>query len=262
MYAIDFEYDGYLLSDMGYMVCDFNGGGTETITNGSEITFNTVSFQRGHYWSLTSTQFDNCLSSTIQICKKCADDLSIHVHEIRALSAWLNRKEFHKLKFLGEDCPNIYFEAAINVSRIESAGVVFGLELSIQTNRPYAIHEPQQIQITNTVTNGKKQIIDTSDVEGHIYPYTEITVMQDGDLSIHNDIENRTTLVKNCSSNEILTMDYPLISSSLSSHQIQNDFNWNFFRIANTFRNNINRLTISLPCIIKLKYCSPVKLGL
>ena len=42
----------------------------------------------------------------------------------------------------------------------------------------------------------------------------------------------------------------------------QNDFNWNWFRIYNTFRNNQNNLTISIPCIIKIKYSPIVKVGL
>ena len=134
MYAIDFEYDGYLLSDMGFMVCHFDSQGIETVSNGSNITFNTISMIHGEKWYLTSSQFDECLSTTIQICKKCTDDFRITTHELRALSAWLNRKQFHKFKFHGEDCPNIYFEAKMNVSRIESSGELYGLELEIQTD--------------------------------------------------------------------------------------------------------------------------------
>ena len=80
MYAIDFEYDGYLLSDMGYMVCRFDSQGMETISNGSNITFNTISMIHGEKWYLTSIQFEECLSTTIQICKKCSDDFKISYH--------------------------------------------------------------------------------------------------------------------------------------------------------------------------------------
>lgn len=262
MYAIDFEYDGYLLSDMGFMICNFDSSNIDTISNGSQITFNTVPMLHGEKGELISIQFNEYLSSTIQICKKCADDFHITYDELRGLSSWLNRKGFYKFKFIGEDCPNIYFEAAININRIESAGELYGLELEIQTNRPYAIHEPQQIIIKNTKVNGKKRLIDISDLEGYSYPYTEVTVNQAGNLSLINSIENRTTYIANCSAGEIITMDYPIITSSVSSHQIQNDFNWNFFRMANTFRNKINDLTISLPCTIKLKYSPVVKIGL
>ena len=105
-------------------------------------------------------------------------------------------------------------------------------------------------------------INDVSHEEGHIYPRVEITVLEDGDLNIHNAIENRDTYIANCVAGEIITMDYPVISSSISSHNIQNDFNWNFFRVANTYENSRNDLTISLPCSIKLEYSPIVKVGL
>lgn len=110
--------------------------------------------------------------------------------------------------------------------------------------------------------HNKHSINDISHEEGYIYPYIEITVNQVGDLNIHNAIENRETIIKNCRVGEIITMDYPVITSSDSSHNIQNDFNWQFFRVANTYGNSRNDLTISLPCTIKIKYSPIVKVGL
>jgi len=54
----------------------------------------------------------------------------------------------------------------------------------------------------------------------------------------------------------------PITPSSLTSHQIQEDFNWNFLRIANTFKTGKNDLTISIPCTIKITYSPIVKLGI
>ena len=142
-------------------------------------------------------------------------------------------------------------------------GKLIGLELNVITNRPFALREPQTIQIRNLVKNGKYSINDTSYEEGYIYPYTEITIgKQDGDLDIYNALEDRHTCISNCVAGEVITMDYPIISSSISSHNIQNDFNWNFFRIANTVENSRNDLTISIPCTIKVRYSPIVKVGL
>ena len=117
--------------------------------------------------------------------------------------------------------------------------------------------------------HNKHSINDTSYEEGHIYPYTEIVVgniddipEEERNLRIHNAIENRDTYIANVSTGEIITMDYPVITSSDSSHNIQNDFNWQFFRVANTYGNSRNDLTISLPCTIKIKYSPIVKVGL
>ena len=90
----------------------------------------------------------------------------------------------------------------------------------------------------------------------------EITIKKDGDLTIHNSIENRETYIANCKANEVITLNYPVIKSSISSHNIQNDFNWTFFRVANTYDNSRNDLVVSLPCSIKIKYSPVVKVGL
>ena len=108
----------------------------------------------------------------------------------------------------------------------------------------------------------KHSINDTSYEEGHIYPYVEIAINADGNLNIYNAIEDRSTYIANCVAGEVITMDYPIIQSSISSHNIQNDFNWNFFRVANTFNDSRNDLTISIPCTIKIKYSPIVKVGL
>ena len=101
-----------------------------------------------------------------------------------------------------------------------------------------------------------------SQEEGFIYPYTEITIKRDGNLDIYNALEDRHTRIFDCVAGEVITMDYPVIQSSISSHNIQNDFNWKFFRVANTCENSRNDLTISIPCEIKIKYSPIVKVGL
>ena len=261
MKCYDFEYDGLTLSDMGYMICSFDVDGSETVSNGSQITFNTVPTLNGYKHELLSAKYEECLGATIQICKDVCiyDDMEISVDELRSLMSWLNRKEFHKFKLLDDDYIDLYFEASFNVNKILIAGKVCGLELSMTTNRPFALQEPRAIVINNLSENGKKTLYDTSDEEGYIYPHMEITINQSGNLNIHNDLENRDMYIANCTSGETITLDYPVITSSLNSHEIQNDFNWNFFRIANTFRNKKNDLTISLPCTIKLSYSPIVK---
>lgn len=260
----DFEYDGLCLSSFGYVLCKFGSDGIETISNGSQITFNTVSTLHGAKHELASVDFGDCLEATFQICKNvCGDDkFEITTDELRTLSRWLNRKGFHKFKPLNDDYLGIYFEGSFNISKIEMNGKLYGLELSLVTNRPFALQEPKRFVVKNLVENGKQRIKDYSDVEGYTYPEIEITVNESGDLSIYNEIEDRTTFIANCVSGEVIKMSYPVIETSVSSHKIQNDFNWNFFRIANTFRESVNNLTISLPCEIKITYSPAVKVGI
>ena len=265
MTAYDFSYGDKNLSDFGFILCNFGGSkGLETISDGCQITFNTVPVLGGLKHHLTSTKYEECLEDVWQICKySCDGDVQeITEAEHREITKWLNRKKFIKLKIMDKSHIDIYYEAVFNVSKIKIDNKLFGFELEVKTNAPFSFKEHKIINIENTVQDGKHSINDTSYEEGYIYPYAEIIVAKDGDLNIHNAIEDRNTYIANCVAGEVITMDYPIIRSSISSHNIQNDFNWNFFRVANTYENSRNDLTISLPCSIKLKYSPIVKVGL
>lgn len=261
----DFQYDRLNLSDMGYMICCFGTKGLETISNGSQIVFNTVSTLNGAKHELLSSQYNECLTSTFQICKNpCYDkNLEISMSDFLDLTSWLSRKEFHKFKLLKDDYLDLFFEASFNINRIEINGKLYGLELNMVTNRPFALQENNKITIKTTVANSQRSFNDTSNEEGVIYPSPmKITMLASGNLSITNKLDNnRVMVIKNVIEGEVITLNYPMISSSISSHKIQNDFNWKFFRIANTFKNKKNDLIISLPCNIEIIYNPIIKIG-
>lgn len=326
MKAYDFQFGERTLSSYGFIVCSFDSGGLDTI-DGVEVTFNVVPSLNGQKHELASVVYEDCLEATIQICKhSCSKGVEeITASEYREITRWLSRKSFSKLKILDDDHIDLYYEAAVtSIGRIEIDGKLYGLELNIITNRPFALHEPKVINLktkkrytwekfytVNDVEKGettgtfvssydinlypndgvktyeieeceseeygniksdyyykleKEENVasfnDSSYEEGHIYPYTEIIVLEEGDLNIHSVLENRDTYIANCSSGEIITMDYPIIKTDNTSHNIQNDFNWNFFRVANTFENSRNDLITSIPCSIKIKYSPIVKVGL
>ena len=265
MTVFDFSYGDKNLSDFGFILCNFGGSkGLETVDDGCKINFKTTPVLGGSKHNLISTEYEECLEDVWQICKySCKGGIQeITESEHREITRWLGRKKFLKLKILDESHIDIYYEAAFNVSKIEIDGVLFGFELEVKTNAPFAFKEQRTITIKNLVQDGKHSINDTSYEEGYIYPHTEITVNEDGDLNIYNALEDRNTYIANCVAGEVITMEYPIIQSSISSHKIQNDFNWNFFRVANTFDNSRNDLTISIPCTIKIKYSPIVKVGL
>lgn len=264
MKAYDFEFDNRNLSEFGMIVCNFGDKGLDTVSDGAQITFNTISTLGGLKHELVGTEYEECLGTTFQICKhSCSGGIQeITPVEHRSLTRWLNRKRFLKFKPLSEEYIDLFYEASFNISRIELDGKLFGFELEVVTNRPFALKEPRTIVIKNLVNDGKHSLNDTSHEEGYIYPYTEITVSESGNLNIHNAIENRDTYIANCTAGEVIIMDYPVIQSSISSHHIQNDFNWNFFRVANTYENSRNDLTVSIPCTIKIKYSPIIKVGL
>lgn len=262
MQFYDFEYDGISLSDLGYMVCSFDGKGLETVSNGSKLNFNTVRVHNGEKYELSNVEYDEYIELTFQICKhpcKANNDWEITMKEFNDLMRWLNRKQFNIFRIKEDNYIDIYFEASFNISRIEINGKLYGLELNMITNRPYALRNERTNIYNITTSNGKFIIHNKSDDEGIIYPKMKIIVNQSGNLDIYNAFENRHTHIANCTQGEIITMNYPIIQSSLSSHKIQNDFNWNFFRLANTFREKKNEVTVSIPCSIELSYNPIVK---
>ena len=121
MRAYDFEYDSIRLSDLGMTLCSFDSLGVETVSNGSEITFNTVSTLGGSKHELTSSQYDDCITATFQICNNLCDNPTeqISLEKSRDIMRWLNRKSFHKFKLIDYDgeYSGIYFEASFNVSK-------------------------------------------------------------------------------------------------------------------------------------------------
>lgn len=265
MKALDFEYDSVRLSDVGLQLCKFDGGGMDTI-NFPEITFNTVSMHGGIKNHITSVEYEECLTFTLQICPNMCDgrDFELTVDDIRNLSKWLNRRKFHKFRLIDDEYSGISCNASFNISKVEMDGKVIGLELEAFTDSPFMWQDPVTIKF-DVEANREKDIYSKSDLSGYLYPdLTTITVKESGNLRIESLTEDRVTVINNCTAGEVITMDYSLISSSLGDGRgtkIQNDFNWIFPRLASSFKNNLNELTFSLPCSVEMVYTPVAKVG-
>lgn len=262
MKALDFEFDSIRLSDKNFMLCRFDGGGMDTI-NMPEITFNTVSTAHGLYNHITSTTHEDYLTFTLQICKNNCNDsnMEISVDDFRDLTRWLCRKSFHKFKLIDDELSGIYFMTSFNLSRIEIDGKLVGVELNAITNSPYAFAEDVVVRL-DVEPNEEINIYNKSDLEGHIYPNLKIILNGSGDFEMRNKTEDRIMKIRNVAEGEVVTINYPMISSSVSSHKIQNDFNFVFFRLVSTFKDGLNVITTTLPCSIELTYSPIVKVGI
>lgn len=268
MYAIDFMYDKHCLSDFGMMICDFDGkSGTESVSAGSQLTFNLVKPLGQNKWNNYSSSYSEYLTSNpFQICKNpckafSQEELELTTHDISELSRWLNRKQFCKFKILQDDYIDIYFEGSFNINQINIGGKCYGLELTLTTNRPYGFLEPVTYSINTTNKNETVFLIDVSDEIGYIYPDMVIKCLDAGNLKIINSIENdRSFYLANVTNGEIITLhgEEQIIESNRSSHDIYNDFNFKFPRIANTYENKNNVLCFSLPVECTLTY-SPIR---
>ena len=269
MYAIDFEYDGQYLSDYGFIICDFDSAsGANVVDAGSKITFNKVSRNRGRQYSLTSTQYDECIQATFDICKNPdeydREEMVISNDEYRDLMRWLNRHEFLKFQVFNEDNADrdsCYYDVSFNIDKIKIGEILYGLRLTMESNKPFGYGREQTVLYNFADVTKPRVFRDMSDEVGFIYPYVTITCNADGDLQIYNDLEDCMTLIKNCKVGEVITIDgdAQIISTTYSSHDICNDFNYEFFKIGNTISTRDNKVTVSKPCMIEIKYSPIIK---
>lgn len=263
MVATDFEYDGEYLKNHGFIICDSaDQSGFNSVDSDSQFSFNVVKLMNGKLHQLTTSQYDDRIEIQFQICKhpEKAMLVPISIYESREIKRWLNSAEFKKFKLIQPDWSDIYMEGSFNVRDIKFSGKTYFLELTFVSNRPFALHEPVTLKINTRKENESYTFSDISDEIGYIYPDIKIKCLQTGDLKIVNSNENRTTLIKNCTSGEILTFSEELLfSSSKTSHKIQNDFNYIFFRISNSYKNRKNTLTFSIPVEAVITYSPYVK---
>lgn len=266
MNAIDFLYDGQYLSDYGFIICDFDDtSGVSTVSAGSTLTFNKVAEYDGKQHVLTSTKYDECITTTFDICKNpdLYDDLEITNDEVRDMMRWLNRRDFLKFQLYDEDLDidSCYYEASFNIEKIKISEKIYGLRLTMETNKPFAYGEERTDRFVFARNTDVKTLNDMSDEIGVTFPFMKITCQANGNLSIHNDLFDCTTTINNCTTGEVITIDNgaQIITSSVASHKIYNDFNYEFFKFGNTFSQRQNHISATLPCTIEIKYNPIIK---
>lgn len=271
MRAIDFEYDNQYLSDYGFIICDFNfSSGANEVDAGSTITFNKIPRHSGKRYSLSSTQYDECITASFDICKNTdiydPEDMEISNDEYRDIMRWLNRREFLKFQVIDDGNDNFerdtcYYNASFNIDKIKINEKLYGMRLTMETDKPFGYGQEQSVSWTFSDSNVSKILSDISDEIGYIYPTVIITINRNGDLSLYNELENCTTVIKNCKVGEVITLDGDthIITTTYTSHDVCNDFNYEFFRIGNTINNRNNRISVSLPCNVVIKYTPIIK---
>ena len=274
MLATDFVYDDIKLSDKGYIICDFDDkSGVEIVDVGSNITFNKIKRDSGRIYSLASATYDECVTATFDICKNdClydSSEMEITTQQFREIMQWLNRREFLPFRIVDEKQTVCWYNASFNVDKIVIGGRIYGARLTMETDRPFGYNDKVARTYTLSNSNVTISIANTSNEIGYLYPTVTIKCRASGDLTITNTLEGSTTIIKNCSNAEVITINgetQTIITNNEQSHtknKIHNDFNWEFPRLGvkmirgQVIRNN--NITASLPCEITIEYRPIVK---
>lgn len=293
MIATDFIYDGQRLSDLGYCICQFDeGGGFVTSSAGSQLTFYPVAANCGRNYWMAGSKYESVFETDISICKP--DGAMFTPDEYAYLMRWLNRTGYHDLYLgnvpvvlddvylqgvsgdfilaMSGTTPQTYdpiaimdssfeydgihFRGTFNVDKVEHRGAIIGFTLHFTTDGPFGYGDPVK-HVFDLEAGERHTITDVSDEVGYIYPDKfKLISHGSGNLVLTNSVENRRTAINNISDGEMITCDNKVanISTSLATHKILNDFNYNFPRIANTYENRDNVFSSNLACTIELTY--------
>lgn len=171
----------------------------------------------------------------------------------------MNRRTFCKfIPIDSSDCDLDYiaFYASFNLAKIYIGGKICGIELEMETNSPFGFGEEITKNFTFTSERLSRSFLDLSDDVGFIYPKVTIVCNEDGDLHLSSDLGRCESVIKNCTSGEIIMMsgDTQIITSSRADHDIANDFNYDYFRVGNTIDERKNIITASIPCSVTIEY--------
>lgn len=266
MTAKDFQYDGQYLSDYSFIIGSIDSkSGVATVSAGSKITFNTVPIGGGKRFSMTSSKYEECYTTTFSIVKnpwEC-DEQEITSDEYRDLIRWLNRREFLPFYFIEDDGETCYYNASFTVEKILINNRLYGLSLTMMTDSPFGYGQDVHASWTIADTDRVYLLADISDEIGYTYPRVSVTCNKDGDLEIYNETWDCRTLVKNCSIDETITFhgDTKIIETDNETHAktISRDFNFNFPKIGNTIKTRSNKFRFTLPCKCNISYTPIIK---
>lgn len=261
MSSVIFDYAEELSENYGLRICNFDGFSPEAV-GGSELSVDQVHIVGTDEFVLVNNSYSSAITYTFQVGKfdENCELSEITANEYSQMVRWLNRKEDHKLKFDVDSYANIYWIGRFNCKPIKIASILYGIELTFISTYPYGFED----NIKQTCNGKKFTIYSNSDEIGTLYPTVVITCNEAGDLSLANDMDNEIMVIKNCSVGEVITIDskYKTIVTNDESHDIYNDFNWNYPKVCNAYDMRFNNYTSSLDITIEINYSPVRKVGI
>lgn len=277
MYLTDFLYDGVKLSSLGYLVGSAVTSNNESASAGSKLDLQTVMNRGNNINQIITAQYNETITATFDIVKiscNSEDKGIVEDKEISYIMRWLNRTTNYKFQPIYNDStfPDVYFMGTFTeINTIQKGGNVIGFTITFVANTPYgyADYKDQifELYIPSESATTSQIYYDESDEHGIHYPELFVVELYNpGDFELTNGLSNKTTIVENCLSGEILTFDciHRIITSSqASSHPtLFKDFNYIFPSLCNTYESKENIITVNISCKITLTYKPIRKVGI
>ena len=265
-----FSYNNKTLIEYGCVMCSFGDINNIVTFSIPQLTFNTIKLPSKNRRRKYSTEYADSLTTTISICKDIGvtgGTLVFTSLEVSRIYQWLDTKTYKKLKILDSTYfDGVYYNAAFtSINQVKHNGDVIGFELTIQTDLPYACGDDVD---KNIVLSGEVQsdMIFNTDEYGFYYPSDmTITINEAGNLTLSNTLDSRSLYIANCELDEVITIDNEnqIITTSSMTHNIYDDFNYNFFRLVSDVDNgNVNGFESTIDVQLDFTYSPAKKVGI
>ncbi len=240
MYATDFLFNENRASDLGLMICSFNGE-FETATGGN-IEYNVVKTPGRDKFDFYRAQFNEIITWNFSICKNpCQnnnEEMYFNQYEESQIAQWLLKQDGYKwFQFDQDGYRDIYYMVHINMLPHQVGGQTVGFDLTVATNCGYGFTD--EIVKEFTFNRNKTIRLDIhSDTNSYILPY--VTVYGRGDFYISNDSDlsqnssnGKETRLYHVTEKIIMDSDNDIIKGIKNT----SDFNWHFLRLVNGVNN-------------------------
>ena len=261
----DFMFDGRYGSSYNLLICNINGS-TEDSNIVSDNNFSTFQPAKNDKNYFISSNYSSVLTKNIQVCKtNNCQIVDITDYDVESISRWLCREDgYHRFAFVNKDGENtIEYNAKININKIELGNGIIGLELTITTDSQYGYTKRKTEIILDE--NQTVCINNTSSKLGKIKVNMQLLCDSDGDYIITHTFGDKSNKIsfKNCVNGEYINVsDMCVLTSSISSHDISNDFNYIFPFIQSTISDTKNYFKSNLPCKLTIEYELRRKVGI
>ena len=256
----NFEFASEFASDYELSVCTF--GDLSEAVGGNELSIEAIKILGTNEFAIPFNGYASALTLTFNVCKiRDCEIIPLSAEEYSKINRWLNRQEPHKFRTSTDSFERIFYIGTFNVAPVFINGLIYGAELTFTSIYPYGFQD----EIVNEFSNVTDfDVICFSDEIGDTYPYVIITCNEPGDLTITNSLDNEIFVLNNVVAEEVITIDnkHKIITSSEDTHEIYSNFNFNFLKLCNTYKDRRNVYNSTLDINITFKYNPIRKVGI
>lgn len=252
-------------TDFSLVICGIGNELSDTTSGGSKFEINNYYSPISKSWKRIGYKYSEPLEFEFDVVKNTCNgaDESFSVNDIEQIERWLMRTDEDKPLVLFKDGYEqiIFYGTFVSVDIKSVGGNDIGLSLKFQSNAPfgYGVKTTYSTSLDNHVV----VIEDTSTEIGEICVDLEITCNSDTNIIITNTFNGETLEINNCVAGEIITIDgkTKIITSSVETHNVYDDFNFCYIHIGNDDTSNQNGIAIQGDAYFLLSYQPIRKVG-